>query len=85
MRFVLKNTVYLLFEIMEKNLEKYINVLIEKEKEIKSKWLFCKEHKFSEEERILMLKLNILTEIRAEAENLRDCDLKEEYRPKLYF
>lgn len=26
-----------------------------------------------------------LTEIRAEAENLRDCDLKEEYRPKLYF
>ncbi len=82
MPFVLKNTDYLLVKIMEKNLDLFIKKLIEKEKEIQSKLRFCVEHQFKEEERILRLKVLIVSDIRSEAEN---CKESNNFNPMFFF
>lgn len=67
---------------MKKNLDLFIEELKKEEVKFRNKMIFCKEHEFKEEERLLRIKMNILSEIRSEAENIKT---SENYNPKFFF
>lgn len=67
---------------MKKKLDLFIEELKKEEVKFRNKMVFCNEHQFKEEERLLRIKMNILSEIRAEAENIKT---SEEYQPRFYF
>jgi len=65
-------------ENLSQNVDKLIEVLKQKETDLRQKANFCKEHKFTKEEEWLRMKYKIVNEIRIEAELLKS---DNEFRP----
>jgi len=67
---------------LSNNVDKMVEVLKEKETELRQKANFCREHKFSKEEEWLRMKYQIVNEIRFEVELLKS---ENEFRPRFDF
>ncbi|PAC27808.1 hypothetical protein [Flectobacillus sp. BAB-3569] len=69
-------------EDLSKKVDKLVEVLKEKETDLRHKLKFCKEHKFEKEEEWLRMKYQIVNEIRFEVELLKS---ENKFCPKLSF
>jgi len=69
-------------EKLSQNVDKLVDVLKQKETDLRQKANFCKEHKFTKEEEWLRMKYQIVNEIRFEVELLKS---KNEFRPLFDF
>ena len=67
---------------LEKNVEILFNKVYEAEKDLRNRANYCHEHKFSKEEEWLIMKCQIVQEIRFEVELLTS---DKEYRPRFSF
>ena len=67
---------------LSKNVDKMIEVLKQKESDLRQKANFCKEHKFTKEEEWLRMKYQIVNQIRFEVELLKS---ENEFRPLFEF
>ena len=64
------------------NVDKLVEILKEKETDLRKKANFCSEHKFKKEEEWLRMKYRIVNEIRFEVELLKS---ENEFRPLFDF
>lgn len=67
---------------LSNNVDKLVEVLKEKETDLRKNANFCREHKFTKEEEWLRMKYQIVNEIRFEVELLKS---ENEFRPLFNF
>lgn len=69
-------------EDLSKKIDKLVEVLLEKETDLRKKANFCREHNFSKEQEWLHMKYQIVNEIRFEVELLKS---ENRFCPKFNF